>query len=307
MAGETAIGWTDVTWNPLRGCTRVSTGCERCYAEQLALKLNRMASAQGRPEPYAGLVKQVGGAPRWTGKLALVEDDLAKPLHWRKPRRVFVNSMSDLFHEQVEDAWLDRIFAVMAHARARGHVFQVLTKRPARMLAYLTHADLYDRWMEELNRVRRDWCGLGITPLSNPQRFPLENVHLGVSVENQQAADERIPLLVQTPAVVRWVSAEPLLGPIDFQHPEDRGTSCNVGGWLLDLDWVVVGGESGHARREMQLDWLAGVVNACRERTDMGRPWPCPVFVKQDSGPRPGMQGRIPDALWAYKQFPRAS
>jgi len=286
--GDTAISWTDKTWNPIRGCSRVSAGCQRCYAEIVAARFG------GPGQPYEGLAKKIGGEARWTGEVRFIEEHLTDPLRWRKPQRIFVNSMSDLFHEQVEGEWLDRIFAVMALAPQ--HTFQVLTKRPERMREYLARTA---RSVAPLERVAREmgytfkFTGLdgkeyGLLP------WPIPNVHLGVSVENQATADERIPILLQTPAAVRWISAEPLLGPVDdlcryldypiFLPPEPPGR-------LTALDWVVVGGESGPGHRPMQIEWLESIVNQCRAEG-------VPVWVKQDSGPKPGKQGRIPDHLW---------
>jgi len=172
------IQWTEKTWNPLVGCSRVSEGCRHCYAERTAFRL----AACGRPQ-YKGLTKKTkNGEIHWTGKVRLLESALDKPLHWKKPSRIFVNSMSDLFHEKAEDSWIEHIFSVMAEAPQ--HTFQVLTKRPERMLEWIRRA----------------------------RPVPLPNVWLGVSVENQEMAEERLPLLIQTPAAVRWVSYEPAPG-----------------------------------------------------------------------------------------------
>lgn len=346
MATKTGIGWTDATWNPLRGCTRVSAGCQHCYAERVADKINHFARAAGRPEPYAGLVKTVGQEPRWTGRVQLVEEALGLPLKWRTPRRVFVNSMSDLFHEAVTSETLDLIMGVMALAPR--HTFQVLTKRPERMLAYLTELALNfperlssavgERFGEEtevtLHNILagaswwRDMEPRGVPLDGQTPLWPLPNVHLGVSVEDQAAADARIPPLLEAPAAVRWVSAEPLLGPVDLRrirpwHPAHGpgGADALAGGsWghpavlrmapdspgycnhsnAPTIDWVVVGGESGSGHRTMDLGWLADIVGQCVCT------W-VPVFVKQDSGPLSGRQGRIPGVLWGFKDFPRAA
>lgn len=292
--GDTKIGWTDKSWNPIRGCSRVSEGCRHCYAEQVAARFN----APG--QPYHGLATVKNGHAAWTGEVRFIEEHLTDPLKWRKPRRVFVNSMSDLFHEKVSHEWLDRIFAVMALAPQ--HRFQVLTKRPDRMRAYLSGPGTNDRLGNCLaglydahGGVHPSWgWGFGY-PMP-----PLPNVHLGVSVENQATADERIQLLLQTPAAVRWISAEPLLGPIDLTGYED-GSWWTEDGQETDkrLDWVVVGGESGKGHRTMELAWLEQIVQQCRAAF-------VPVFVKQDSGPKPGQQGRIPDELWV-QEFPTGS
>lgn len=223
----TSIEWTDVTWNPIRGCSRVSPGCQNCYAERMAARFS--ADMWDGPEDAVAVMTPQG--PRWTGKVRLIEDKLNDPLRWRKPRRVFVNSMSDLFHERVEDAWLERIFDVMT--RAPQHTFQVLTKRAERMCSWLS----YYPWWEA------------------------KNIWLGVSTENQETADKRIPLLLGTPAAVRWVSAEPLLGPVDLRpylEGHQKGKPA--------LDWVVVGGESGPGARECDVaGWLDPIVAACKD------------------------------------------
>jgi protein gp37 len=205
------------------------------------------------------------------------------PLRWRKPRRVFVNSMSDLFHEELSDDSIDRVFAVMALAPQ--HQFQILTKRPQRMLTYLANPDLTDRLTEiwqEGHRDRATWTLM----------LPLENVWLGVSVEDQATADERIPLLLQTPAAVRFVSAEPLLGPVDLsgrlgeccgfpKHElvagEDHEVCC--GNHSAGLDWAVVGGESGPGARPMQIEWAQSLQRQCGEAS-------VPFFMKQLDGKR---------------------
>ena len=215
------IEWTDKTWNPVTGCTKVSAGCKNCYAERLF------------PRPYPG---------RAFTDVRLHPERLRQPFHWRKPRRVFVNSMSDLFHEAGPDEFLDQVFAVMA-LRPR-HVFQCLTKRPERMQRYLnSRAKSVEYWERQAREFgytfKFQWEGevIGTCP------FPLPNVWLGVSVEDQEAADARIPLLLETPAAIRFLSCEPLLGRIDLRLDQYKR-----------LDWVIVGGESGPRARSMDLD-----------------------------------------------------
>lgn len=250
MAGSTGIEWTDATWNPIRGCARVSEGCRNCYAEGVAKRF----SGPGRP--YHGLIARTG---QWNGGVMVVEHLLDWPLRKRKPQRIFVNSMSDLFHEAVPDEWIDQIFAVMALAPQ--HTFQVLTKRPERMREYF--ADLGLR--AEMIGIEAEAIG-GIDrhteDLKQRWPLPLPNVWLGVSVEDQATADVRIPLLLQTPAAVRWVSAEPLLGPVDLLY------SAFDGAWpfkeMGQLDWVVVGGESGRNARPMHPYWARSLRDQCQ-------------------------------------------
>ena len=252
MSDKTGIEWTDATWNPVRGCSRVSEGCRNCYAETVAARFS------GPGLPYEGLARRTAaGEPRWTGKVRVVETALEQPLRWTRPRRIFVNSMSDLFHERLPDADIDRVFAVMLLAPR--HTFQILTKRAERMRAYLTAPALYGRILDAVNLIRQrrpDLSGFGV---SDPTRFPARWIWLGVSVEDQVAADERIPLLLDTPAAGRFLSCEPLLGPIDFRKV--RGFN-RVG---LDLSrwWVIVGGESGPNARTMHVQWARQIRDLC--------------------------------------------
>lgn len=185
MSATTKIQWTDRTWNPVRGCSLVSAGCANCYAMKQAHRFS------GRGKPYEDLTELGPHGPRWNGNIMLVPEALEEPLRWKTPARVFVNSMSDLFHEDVPIKFISRVWLTMQLAPQ--HTFQILTKRPERMLAYMREFGHYEG-------------------------KPLPNVWLGVSVENQATADERIPLLLQTPAAVRFVSAEPLLSPINLSQ-----------------------------------------------------------------------------------------
>lgn len=240
MGDKTKIEWTDATWNPVRGCSRVSEGCRNCYAEGVA---NRF---KGEGMPYEGLIAKGG---QWNGQIKLVPENLDQPLRWNRPRRIFVNSMSDLFHENVPDDFIDQVFAVMALADR--HTFQVLTKRPQRMMEYLKKFDSQDALFRDKG---------------------LPNVWLGVSVEDQATADERIPLLLQTPAAVRWISAEPLLDHLDLCSisPANQPKWIDaVNGWHFGrpcnkLDWVVVGGESGKNARPMQREWARSLRDQCQ-------------------------------------------
>lgn len=277
MSSNSSIEWTDATWNPVRGCSRVSEGCRNCYAERTAIRF----AGDGQPDTrrkqgpsglYRGFVQLTAGGPRWTGKVELIESKLDEPLHWKKPRRIFVNSMSDLFHEGLPFHAIDEVFDAMM--RAEWHIYQILTKRGARMYEYF---DSTGNRAEYLLKHRGIW--------------------LGVSVEDQKTADERIPLLLQTPAAVRFVSYEPALRPVDFSKWFDEGLECNYcqrwrgtedtakpdgnpedPGFLcpncgeacahlpLDerLDWVIVGGESGPGARPMHPDWARSVRDQCQ-------------------------------------------
>ena len=276
MGDKTGIEWTDMTWNPVRGCSRVSEGCRHCYAEQQAARIIRMG--KGKPTPYDGLVKTVGGEARWTGVVRMVEDRLADPLKWRKPRRIFANSMSDLFHEELNDEQIDRVFAVMLLAPR--HTFQVLTKRAARMRAYFADPDLYERVLHAADEFRRRWPRLNGIGIADPATSPARWIWLGVSVENQAAADERIPELLATPAAVRFLSCEPLLGRVLLDNGSNSWLTCtgpsktddeaeccesrHVNGWCFrGIDWVIAGCESGPGARPCDVAWLRSLRDQC--------------------------------------------
>ena len=269
MSATTAIGWTDATWNPLRGCSKISTGCQNCYAE-------RIAAAWAKPgQSYEGTVTPRG---LWNGRVRIVDTVMFKPLGWREPRNVFVNSMSDLFHEAVPRADLDRVVAVMAGCPQ--HWFQALTKRATRMREYLNDP------ATEAN-VRLAVAAMGLDATFD---WPLQNVIWGVSIEDQRAAESRLPDLNATAgARYRMLSVEPLVGRVQMAR------------WLAwrKIHWVVIGGESGPGHREMNLRWLAEVVLDC-DCVDV------PCYVKQDSGEEPGLRGRIEERLWARKRIFRA-
>jgi protein gp37 len=269
--GDTTIEWSDKTWNPTRGCSRVSPGCGGaggvggCYAERVAGRFS------GPGQPYEGLVRSGNQGARWTGDVILIKDKLEEPLHWRKPRRVFVNSMSDLFHEALDTRDIDQVFAVMALAPQ--HTFQVLTKRARRMHTYFNAPDVWPRIEVAARRIHRDRTGQQIA--GKVLIGPLPNVWLGVSAEDQQRADERIPLLLQTPAVVRFVSYEPALGPVDFSDylPICSEKSGTCGGeqqyhcgcqYPAQLHWVICGAESGPGARPMDEAWVRAVRDQCQ-------------------------------------------
>jgi protein gp37 len=311
VSEHSAIEWTGATWNPLLGCTKVSQGCASCYAIQSAWV------KQHNPNPkvsdaYAGLVeKRPDGSLNWTGKVNLLPERLAQPLHWVKPRRIFVNSLSDLFHEQVPDAFIDRVVTVMALASQ--HTFQVLTKRPERMAAYMQAAP---------ERLRDDFAGFTAffsdsdipQAAVNLDTWPLPNVWLGASTEDQATADERIPHLLRTPAAVRFLSCEPLLGPVDLERYLVLYDSVHGEPWMSrgELHWVIAGGESGRNARPMHPDWARSLRDQCHAvgvayfMKQWGEWLPGEVRIEEDcsfrayhqdgSGPD-GHQGK-PDHWW---------
>lgn len=300
MADNTHIEWTDATWNPVTGCAIVSPGCTNCYAMRLAG--TRLKHHPSR----AGLTVDGKAGPVWAGEVRLNEDWLDQPLRWKRPRRIFVCAHGDLFAEGVPDAWIDQVFAVMALAPQ--HTFQVLTKRAMRMRDYLcTRAgDWMLRWPESIpagawvisrhegmSRLGANGSAAAALYRQTPLTFPLPNVWLGVSAERQREADERIPDLLATPAASRFVSAEPLLGPIDFRRLRPAGYDLELtldaltGPWTytklierfhaaaagLDipalprrhtgLHWIIAGGESGDGARPMHPDWVRSIRDQC--------------------------------------------
>lgn len=251
----TTIEWTNQTWNVVTGCDRISPGCDNCYALTMAKRLKGMGSAK----------YQNDGDPRTSGPGFAITghpDTLGEPLRWKKPRRVFVNSMSDLFHARVTTNLITDVWKIMAATPQ--HTYQILTKRASRLAPVLAkvHAEL------------------GLTD-------PLPNVWLGVSVESQKYADLRIPALLTAPAAVRFLSCEPLLGPVDLKQAvrtlgSERGHGLTASfvhagdccRKFHGIDWVIVGGESGPGARPMELDWAASLVGQCQTAGTA-------VFVKQ--------------------------
>jgi len=325
---RSAIGWTDLTSNPIRyrdpaghvvwGCERTSPGCAHCYAAALAKRYGRGAGAftaeematytpfLDEKEVHRILTATVVSGQRVSGS------------------RCFIGDMTDIFGEWVPDELLDRLFTAMA--LRMDVTFQVLTKRPDRMRAYMQR--LAASTVEPKNRDWPDLFGspmLYLTELLGERRmlalcdqpdwsnaWPLPNVWLGTSVENQHWANERIPQLLQTPAAVRFISAEPLLGPIDLMDlsvgsaPDSldafTGETCSSETTCIvvegpGLDWVIVGGESGQHARPVPVDAITSIVRQCAAAGVQ-------AFVKQDCGSKPGLQGDIPDDIWAVKQFP---
>lgn len=270
MSDGTKIEWADATWNPIVGCTKVSPGCDHCYAIRTAHRMTANPNPRVS-QAYAGT--EAGG--EWTGKVNLLTDRLDQPLRWRKPRRIFVNAQSDLFHKDVPDEFIARVFAVMALTPR--HTYQVLTKRHGRMRSLL-RSDNFRPAVEDAMR--------GIVAAYRTERawyaaWPLPNLWLGVSVEDQQWADIRVPALLDTPAAVRWLSCEPLLGPVDLRgllqcfhcktthkfelcdrmsHPVPYGALSK-----RHVDWVVVGGESGPGARPMHPAWARSLRDQCQD------------------------------------------
>lgn len=254
MGDKTGIQWTDATWNPVTGCDKVSPGCAHCYAEEVALRF--------WPTQYERIPMLNGESrPREFEDVQCHEDRLDQPLRWMRRRMVFVNSMSDLFHEAVPAAFIGEVFGVMAMAQK--HTFQILTKRPGRMKALLNDPE-FQHAIENSAAVRR---------FDKSWDWPLPNVWLGVSAENQRFADARVPLLLATPAAVRFVSYEPALGPvalINYLFPSRKGGIDGDD----KLNWIIVGGESGKDARPFHQDWARSIVAQCRSAG-------VPVFVKQ--------------------------
>lgn len=272
MADKTKIEWSDATWNPITGCSPVSPGCANCYAAQLAgTRLKHHLSR-------VGLTKQVNGRPVWTGEVRFNEEWLTLPLRYKKPRRIFVCAHSDIFHSNVPDEWLDRIFAVMCLASQ--HTFQVLTKRPERMREYVKALSAGERDSEIFNHKFKGCIG-GVKAImsGSVKSGPLRNVWLGVTAENQTQANKRIPLLLETPAAKRFVSIEPMLSRISLQHvmmPDGDGLDTELfnHGTGTGIDWIICGGESGPNARPMHPEWVRSLRDQCQEAK-------VPFFFKQ--------------------------
>lgn len=321
---KTSIEWTERVWNFMAGCSLKSPGCTNCYAMRQAARIERMNPSLAH---YHGLTQRSKAGPVWTGKIGFAPHKLTEPLRVRTPARWFVNSMSDLFHEDVPDEIIDQAFAVMA--LAPHHTFQVLTKRSKRMREYMTKP-LQGPWAGRASRYnsktgllepstdvdfRTTETMTSLLPSLKPQwlnraadwlhdngygdggfkaDWPLPNVWLGVSVEDQQRADERIRDLLATPAAVRWISAEPLLGPVDLflAGMKINGKLDVKTGERRFLDWVVVGGESGAKARV----W-PGFDDAARSLRDQCKSAGVPFFMKQMQGTRKSAMPPIPNDL----------
>lgn len=273
MADKSQIEWTDATWNPVTGCSRVSSGCGGpdgggCYAE-------RWAATRLRHHPSRrGLTDRHG---RWTGEVRFNKQWLDQPLRWQKPRRIFVCAHSDLFHEKVPDEWIDSAFRVMAMAPR--HIFQVLTKRPERARDYII--EFYRQRFGNRHPESCRWHG---------RKWPLSNVWMGTSAENRPTLEERLPHLYGTPAAVRWLSLEPLLGEIDLVPLFHD---------YIPIDWVVVGGESGPGARRMDPKWARSLRDQCAR-------YEIPFFFKQWGGNTSKAGGCELDGR-TWRQMPGAS
>ena len=290
LVAETSIEWTDRTWNPVRGCSRVSEGCRNCYAERMAARFSgtRPGESPWRggtlpDDPFFGFAEMTKAGPRWTGRVELIPGKLDEPLRWRKPQRVFVNSMSDLFHESLDFHDIAAVYGVMSSASH--HTFQILTKRPARRREFF-------RWMCALSGDDLTAGDSGVKTMATDPVFgaemaagnrgvrfgarspdninrawPLPNVWEGVSVEDQKTKDERVPLLLGTPAAKRFVSYEPALGPVDFTgwlYSCDGDCSQPAHEVTPTLSWVIVGGESGPGARPFDVAWARATVAQCK-------------------------------------------
>lgn len=277
MADTTKIEWTDATWNIITGCTLVDEGCRHCYAAHLITSWPAIGNHPSRK----GLArKNAAGESKFTGEVRFNEQWLHQPLRWKKPRKIFVCAHGDLFHPAVPDDWIDRVFAVMALAPQ--HTFQVLTKRPERAIDYLS--DTLDR-IEAIEDCADELLGSNDMPFT--PHWPLPNVWLGTSISDQASADLRIPELLACPAAVRFISAEPLLGPVDLSqwmgvhHSRDNNLSDPETRAAIEtmirlarekfreehgnhgIDWVIVGGESGPHARAMHPEWARSLRDQC--------------------------------------------
>ena len=279
MSEHSPIGWTDATWPIVAGCEYESPGCSNCWAVRDSWRLAHNPHKAVR-EAFAGTVRKTeAGALVWTGVVRPLPERLDWPLRWRAPRRIFVCSQADLFHPKVPDEFIDQVFAVMAITPR--HTFQVLTKRAERMSAYMISRSRSEQQWERAARTlgwTLEWEGRRLAP------FPLPNVWLGISVEDQVRADERVPHLLRAPAAKRWLSVEPMLEPI-------RLTVLT----LQRLDWIVCGGESAQTRantRYFDVDWARDLRDKCRSAGT--------AFFMKQGGSRP-TDGGVPIALPAGK------
>ena len=289
-------GFVPQSWNPIIGCSKISAGCQNCYAEKMAVRLANIAASRAvncihdiPPEDgLSAYMDVVQDFEQWNGQTRLIESTLKKPLSMKKPRAFFM-SMTDPFHERVRMHWIDMVFAVAALCPQ--HLFILLTKRAEKMHRYCS--EYRER---EIRKFWWEWRGIGSTDKKYIQTLP--NVWLGVTAENQETADARIPLLMQTPAARRFVSCEPMLGEIDLNRVAYSATLARDVLYQdgRGLDWVICGGESGSGARPMNPDWACGLRDQCREAN-------VPFFMKQMSGTNKADREAIPDDL-LIKEWP---
>ncbi len=273
----TKIDWTDESWNPVVGCSKVSPGCINCYAERMAARQAAMGNENYCCVVWSKAIQQTENKKGWNGKTVCIESKLTEPLPWRKPRKIFVCSMSDLFHKSVPFEFIDEVFTIISACQQ--HTFQILTKRPEVMNEYID--GLY--------------AGLCKFHKGEPFQWPFKNVWLGVTAENQEMADKRIPILLQTPAAKRFVSVEPMLGAIDINQDYYGGKF-----WGDMLDLVICGGETGPGARPMDLDWARNLRDQCDQ---------CgiPFFFKNVGGVRKPKDGHLLDGVEHRPDFERTT
>lgn len=331
MSDNSHIQWTDATWPITTGCTEAGPDCLHCYARQHSWRLAHNPNRKVAQAYQNVTTKTSNGRVQWTGTLNCLAERLDWPLKWKQPRRIFVANMSDLFHEDVPFSFIDQVFAVIFLCPQ--HTFQVLTKRPKRMMEYFTP--------ESASRVSRIAHSLVVDGKAGDRRqdfatsvnyfWPLSHVWIGTSVGTQKAAAERIPLLQKVPAAVRFLSCEPLLEQVylgqyltspnlDWIHAWEKELKSDLNGVRYlplpsgagipvekNIHWVIVGGESGHNARPCSLDWIHEIVQQCR---DAG----IAVYIKQlgtawakQSGNRMDSKGGNPEVWPAdlrVREFP---
>lgn len=308
MSSKTKIEWCDSTWNPVVGCSKVSAGCANCYAERMVDRFPHLTGMTHGPDP-----DPVG----WNGRAHFMPHKLEQPFHWRRPRKIFVCSIGDLFHYSITDEHIAAVFGVMAACPQ--HTFIVLTKRPHRALEWFEWVSIQE--CSETKYRQSTECAFHLLRIAEPEmtgpihckygpapdaQWPLPNVWIGVSIEDQHAADDRVPLLLQIPAEKRFVSAEPLMGPVDLddliaemgngwehhidalwceEDPEDCG---KFGG--NTLDWVICGAETGPGKRPMDPNWARSLRDQCKAAS-------VPFFFKKDSNGNRELDGVIHEEL----------
>ncbi len=264
------IEWTDATWNPVIGCRHVAEGCRNCCAETMSKRLAAMGQAD-----YASILTPAG---KFSGHAITRPDTLPEPLKWRRPRMVFVNSMSDLFHDDVPFEFIAAVYGVMAACPQ--HTFQVLTKRPERMLEFLEWLAAFEGFLGLAASVQCKVDGVSVLPtpalaalngiVHGQVKLPLSNVWHGVSVAKQKDADRNIPILLKVPSAIRFISAEPLIGPVELTRLVNPVCANGKPLWpcsesmLFGLDWVIVGGESGPGARPCDVAWIRSIVEQCK-------------------------------------------